>query len=390
MKGIIEAIISILFKSMGVFRSPKTVYFESFHGTQYSDNPKAIYESMVKEYPDYNLVWGVNKGSEKPFRDEKVSYVYRFSFKWFLTMPRACAWVINTRTPKWLPKNKQTIYIQTWHGTPLKKIGCDIPKVNIPGYTKESYDQSFAEESSRWDYLVSPSSYTTEIFKKAFAYSGKLIESGYPRNDLLVQATKEKAIKNQLKEKLNIPLNKKVILYAPTWREKENRVNGKYEFTTDFPFDKMEEVLGEDTLLLVRMHYLVAQNFDFSDCNKKIIDVSSNYDMSELLAISDLLITDYSSCMFDFAITNNPIVFFIPDQEEYDQELRGFYFKMEETMPGPLIENKEGLLATLNDYQNGVSLKTDNYTKFKEKFTSLEKAEASKSVTEVIFKHREE
>ena len=390
MKVIIESVIAILFKSIGVFHSRKTIYFESFHGTQYSDNPKAVYESMVKQYPDYNLVWGVNKGSEKPFRDEKVSYVYRFSFKWFFTMPRAKAWVINTRTPLWLVKNKKTLYVQTWHGTPLKKIGRDILQVNIPGYTKESYDQSFSEESKRWDYLISPSNYATEIFKRGFNYSGKVIENGYPRNDLLVKTTKDKTLSNQLKEKNNLPLDKKIILYAPTWREKEKRVNGKYEFTTDFPFDKIEEILGEGTLLLVRMHYLVAQNFDFAAFGGKIINVSENYDMSELLAISDLLITDYSSCMFDFAITGKPIVFFIPDQAEYEQEMRGFYFKMEETMPGPLVSSETELLDVLSEYQKEQTLNTINYKLFQETFTSLEKGQASSEIVKVIFKSREE
>ena len=170
MKALVEKFIGIIFKGIGLFHSSKTIYFESFHGTQFSDNPKAIYEWMKQEYPEYHLVWGVNKGQEKPFRDEKVSYVLRFSIKWFLTMPRAAVWVINTRTPLWLTKNKKTTYLQTWHGTPLKKIGQDIETVNIPGYTKESYDNSFSEESKRWDYLVSPNPYSTEIFKRAFAY----------------------------------------------------------------------------------------------------------------------------------------------------------------------------------------------------------------------------
>lgn len=200
MKALVEKFIGIIFKGIGLFHSSKTIYFESFHGTQFSDNPKAIYEWMKQEYPEYHLVWGVNKGQEKPFRDEKVSYVLRFSIKWFLTMPRAAVWVINTRTPLWLTKNKKTTYLQTWHGTPLKKIGQDIEIVNIPGYTKESYDNSFSEESKRWDYLVSPNPYSTEIFKRAFAYQGPVLETGYPRNDLLVKTTKDESTKNLIKK----------------------------------------------------------------------------------------------------------------------------------------------------------------------------------------------
>ncbi|MEG0256353.1 CDP-glycerol glycerophosphotransferase family protein [Vagococcus sp.] len=385
MKTFIESVIKKLFKWMGVFHNEKIIYFESFHGTQYSDNPRAIYEWMVDNCPEYTLVWGVSKGYEKPFHCEKVSYVSRFSLKWFLTMPRAKAWVINTRTPLWLAKSKKTTYIQTWHGTPLKKIGRDISEVNIPGYTKESYDQSFSEESTRWDYLVSPNPYATSIFKRAFDYSGSVLEVGYPRNDLLVKVKKSPALKKELVDKQQLPPNKRFILYAPTWRETEKREYGKYAFTTPFPFEKLVRETEKDVVLLVRMHYLVAQNFDFEAYGEKIINVSTGYDMSELLAVSDLLITDYSSCLFDFAITERPMLFFIPDQEEYEKEMRGFYFPMEDTTPGELVATTDNVLkAILKWQQDPESLKTSHYELFKDKFTGIEKNEAAKKVAEAI------
>lgn len=391
MKALVEKFIGIIFKGIGLFHSSKTIYFESFHGTQFSDNPKAIYEWMKQEYPEYHLVWGVNKGQEKPFRNEKVSYVLRFSIKWFLTMPRAAVWVINTRTPLWLTKAKKTTYLQTWHGTPLKKIGQDIETVNIPGYTKESYDNSFSEESKRWDYLVSPNPYSTEIFKRAFAYQGLVLETGYPRNDLLVKAATDQIIKNQIKEKLNLPIDKQLILYAPTWREKEARQNGKYTFTIDFPFDDLVEKIADDSLLLVRMHYLVAGQFDFSKYQGKVVNVSGNIDMAELLAISDLLITDYSSCMFDFAITEKPMIFYIPDEEEYANEMRGFYFPMAEEIPGRLVTTKNELLEEVMRWKStNKTYKSEKYELFKEKFTSLEDGKASEKIMKTIIKEKGE
>lgn len=391
MKGLVESTIKQLFKLIGVFHNDKIIYFESFHGTQYSDNPRAVFEWMSDKYPDHTLVWGVSKGSEKPFRDEKVSYVLRFSFKWFLIMPRAGAWVINTRTPLWLAKNKKTTYIQTWHGTPLKKIGRDISQVNIPGYTKETYDQSFSDESKRWDYLVSPNEYCSTIFKQAFDYQGKMLEVGYPRNDVLVRAAQDKTIGKTLKMKHHFPIDKKIVLYAPTWRETENREKGKYAFTTDFPFEEIANQFGEEVILLVRMHYLVAQQFDFTKYAGKVINVSTGYDMSDLLAVADLLITDYSSCFFDFAITNQPMLFFIPDQKNYEEEMRGFYFPMEETVPGKLVKTKQALLEELHKWQsNPKSIKSTSYESFKTTFTQLETNQAAKKVSEAIVSKRKD
>lgn len=385
MKTFIESVIKQLFKWIGVFHSEKIIYFESFHGTQYSDNPRAIYEWMVDKYPDYTLVWGVSKGSEEPFHSEKVSYVSRFSLKWFLTMPRAKAWVINTRTPLWLAKNKRTTYIQTWHGTPLKKIGRDISEVNIPGYTKETYDQGFSDESKRWDYLISPNPYATAIFRQAFDYSGKILEVGYPRNDVLVRVRKIPELKPRLIAKQGLPPNKRFILYAPTWRETENRQNGKYAFTTTFPFEALANEMEEDVVLLVRMHYLVAQQFDFEQYGERIINVSVGYDMSDLLAVTDLLITDYSSCLFDYAITERPMLFYIPDQKEYEEEMRGFYFPMEDTMPGELVTTEEAVREAIKRWeQHPETLKTSHYDSFKERFTGIEKNKAAKKVAEAI------
>lgn len=390
MKKIIEKIIQQLFKGIGFFHSDKIIYFESFHGNQYSDNPKAIYEWMTENHPEYNYIWGVSKGHEESFLKEKVPYVVRFSIKWFLTMPRARAWVINTRTPLWLTKNKKTMYIQTWHGTPLKKIGQDIPNVNIPGYTKASYDAEFSAESKRWDYLVSPNSYSSEIFKHAFDYKGPVLEVGYPRNDLLVRASHSSDAKLAIMAKLNISNVKRVILYAPTWRETAERKNGNYTFDTAFPFDEISQTLSENTILLVRMHYLVAQQFDFSAYEEQMKDVSVGFDMSELLAISDLLITDYSSCLFDFAITNKPMLFYIPDQEEYEKEMRGFYFPMENEMPGELVKNQKSLIEKLEKWQEKPeTLKTTNYVSFKRTFTELEKNQAAQKVGERIIGKKE-
>ncbi len=179
-------VINNIFKLGSFFTNENLVYFESFHGTQYSDNPKAIYE-YLKKHSNKKLIWGVKKGYESIFEENNVPYVRRFSIKWFLVMPRAGFWLINTRIPRWFYKSDKTIYLQTWHGTPLKKLGLDIENVQMPGTQTDLYRVNIVNESKRWDYLISPNDYATNIFERAFKVNrSKIIQTGYPRNDKLV------------------------------------------------------------------------------------------------------------------------------------------------------------------------------------------------------------
>jgi len=384
MKKLVETMIAFWFKLLGLLPKKNIVYFESFHGKQFSDNPKAIYEYLTANKTSLKLVWGVTKGYEGIFQKEKIPHIQRFSLRWFFVMPRAKYWVINTRTPLWLSKTDTTTYIQTWHGTPLKRIGMDIEAVNIPGYTKESYDAEFLKESARWDYLVSSSTYTTKHFKKAFGFKGTMIEKGFPRNDQLVQKNNQKQKINELKEKLGITSNQQVVLYAPTWRETDHKTSSGYEFSIDFPYNEFVNELSPNMVLLVRMHYLVAQTFDFSQWENDIINVSVGFDMSDLMLISDILITDYSSCMFDFSLTNRPMLFYVPDAREYEDDIRGFYEPINSLLPGPIVETPRDLLQALKQ----IELKTDEqkYQQFKEMFCNDETGYSAQAVAKIIEK----
>lgn len=170
--------------------------FESFSGKQYSCNPRAIYEYMEEHNPEYELLWSVNPKFVAVFEAYGVPYVKRFSISWLFKMGLAKYWISNSRLPLELPKPKKTIYVQTWHGTPLKKLGVDIDEVHIPGQTTEQYKADFVKEAQKWDYLISPNAYSSAIFRRAFGFTGEMIESGYPRNDILFSTDKELKIAN--------------------------------------------------------------------------------------------------------------------------------------------------------------------------------------------------
>lgn len=365
-------------------RPPKKnlVVFESYLGKQYSCNPRAIYEYMAANKPEYELVWSVDKNYTESFDRQNIPYVKRLSLGWLFTLAKAKYWVVNSRMPLWIPKPKHTIYVQTWHGTPLKKLANDMDEVHMPNTTTEGYKRNFTREASNWDYLISPNEYSSAIFRRAFQFNKELIESGYPRNDLLHAPNMEERAE-QIKEKLQLPQDKKIVLYAPTWRDNEFYGKGKYKFKIKLDLDKMREELGDEYIILLRMHYLVSENFDLSAYEGFAYDFSLYGDISELYLISDILITDYSSVFFDYANLRRPIIFFTYDIDTYRDQLRGFYFNLEDSAPGPLLKTSDEVIQTIKEL-NPHEIHP-NYDAFYERFCSWENGDAAKKVVETVF-----
>ncbi|WP_271725351.1 CDP-glycerol glycerophosphotransferase family protein [Bacillus paralicheniformis] len=362
----------------------KTVIFESFAGKQYSCNPRAIYEYMKEHHPEYNLIWSVNPSYTEIFEEKNVPYIHRFTLKWLFAMARAEYWVVNSRLPLWIPKPKHTTYVQTWHGTPLKRLAVDMEEVHMPGTNTEKYKQNFTKEASKWDYLISPNRYSTEIFARAFQFNKTMIESGYPRNDFLYTDNRPETMK-AIKRKINIPEDKKVILYAPTWRDDQFYKKGKYKFDLDLNLDKLREEIGDNYVIVLRMHYLVAENFDLSPYKGFAYDFSSYEDIRELYMVSDLLITDYSSVFFDFANLKRPMIFFVPDIETYRDKLRGFYFDFEQEAPGPLVKTTEEVIEKIKETETSDYRLPDIFEPFYEKFCYLETGNSSEKVVKTVF-----
>lgn len=363
----------------------KTIVFESFGGKQYSDSPKAIYEEMKKKFPNYQFFWVTTKESIDKFKSLQIPYVIRNTEKWAKTLAQSQYWVMNSRLPNWIEKPKHTTYVQTWHGTPLKKLGIDIEEVSMPGTTTVKYKKNFLNSAKKWDYLISPNKYSTEIFKRAFSYENTVLEIGYPRNDSLINGDNPRNI-NFIKEKLNIPKEKKVILYAPTWRDNQFYSKGKYRFDIPFDMNLLSEQLSDDYIIIFRMHYLIAENIDFSKYKGFIYDFSYHEDISELYLISDFLITDYSSVFFDYAILNRPMFFYAYDIELYRDNLRGFYLDYEESVPGPVIEETDSLIEAILDESENKEKYDLKRLEFREQFCKIEDGKSTERLINHVFK----
>lgn len=365
-------------------RKKNTIIFESFHGKQFSDNPRAIYEYILKNNLDFDMYWSMDRKHTHVFKHKDVKAVRRFSLRWLFLMARAEFWVTNSRLPLWIPKPKDTRYLQTWHGTPLKRLAADMDEVHMPGTNTVKYKSNFIKESSKWDFLISPNAYSTKIFKRAFKFKKNIIESGYPRNDFLINTNNQECIK-RIKKSAKLPLDKKIILYAPTWRDNQFYSKGKYKFDLQIDLDQTKEKLGDDYILVLRLHYLVAENLDLTGYEGFVFDFSDHEDIRELYLIADLLITDYSSVFFDYAILRRPIIFYVYDIEEYRDKLRGFYFDFEKNAPGSLVKTTEEIIKEVQEINRKGFKPSKNTEKFYQKFCYLEDGKASERVVKEVF-----
>lgn len=362
---------------------PKLIVFTSFHGKGYMDNPKAIYEEMCRDerFDTFRKVWLLKDVSQNDGLDkEKFG-----SLKGIMTILRAKAWVFNCKMPYYLKKKSNQIYLQTWHGTPLKRLGCDINlKEGATFYTdkisEKEMKESYRVDSAKYDYLISPSDFTSEVFQTAFDMSAdKLLEVGYPRNDVLFNVDPDKT--KEIRKQLGIEGRKKVVLYAPTWRDNSFDKNG-YTFDLQVNFALWKEYLADDYVVLFKPHYLITTKFDLSNYKGFVYEIDAGRDIADLYALADVLVTDYSSVFFDYAILKRPIYFYMYDLESYMHELRGFYIDINRDLPGEIYREEKEMLI---DIKSG-KFDYNKLMGFSKRFNSNEDGRASKKVVDILYK----
>lgn len=368
----------------------KLILFESFNGRSYSDSPKALYEYMIKskKFKDYKFVWCFDNPEEKKhyFHNNRTILVKHKSNDYYKYFATSKYWIVNSLVLEFISKKKNQIYIQTWHGTPLKKLRYDIKlEGNVLNSTKEIKGRN-DRDVKRIDYFLSPSKFTTEVFTSAFNLKSLnkeniIIEKGYPRNEKLF---KENNI-NSIKENLGLPTNKKIILYAPTFRDNQHTSGVGYTYKLGIDFKKLQSIFKDEYIILFRTHYFISNNFTFNEYKDFIYNVSGYDDVNDLYLISDILITDYSSVFFDYANLKKPMLFYMYDLDIYKNKLRDFYIDLNE-LPGPIIETEDELINEIKNIKNYKIKYKNKYKKFNQKYNYLDNKDASREVIKEIFK----
>jgi CDP-glycerol glycerophosphotransferase len=364
-----------------------TILYESRDGSSISDSPYALFKYMLEDprFKEYTHIWSIKDAEALSIIMNKyrhypnVEFVKRNS-KAYLKCLATCEYLINNSTFQsfFISKPEQK-YINTWHGTPLKSMGFDIPG-------NPAHSQNVVRNFLSADYLLSPNSHTTRMFTDSYklkgVYEGEIIEAGYPRIDLTFKT--DPGVYRGFLEKSGVKLgdHKKNILYAPTWKGSGvGKVNDDIpQILADTAY--LEEQVGEEYNILIKVHpFLYKEAMQYPEMSGRLIP--DYVDTNELLAAVDILITDYSSIFFDYLVTNKPILFYTWDADSYHDE-RGNYFTTDE-LPGPSLFDPMELAEAIKNIDQVKSRYQKQYSKMKGEFTKYDDGNVSERVADYIF-----
>ncbi|MFS1297546.1 bifunctional glycosyltransferase family 2 protein/CDP-glycerol:glycerophosphate glycerophosphotransferase [Streptosporangium longisporum] len=357
------------------------VLFDSFGGRQFSDSPRAIYEELRRRGSDLEFMWLVRDGQvELP---EGTVPVRRYGREFYEALARCRYVVTNSDLPAWFERRPEQTVLQTWRGTPLKRVGFDVEKVP---FARPDHHERLARTVAQWSHLISPSPWCSSVLDSALRFQGEILEIGSPRDDLLRRGGPEEVARRaaRVRERLGLPEGRKVVLYTPTWRDDKFYSRGRYRLDLHLDLERMADELGEEYVFLLRKHPTVTDRVPRAG-DGFVRDVSVYPDVQELYLVADMLVTDYSSAMFDFAVTGRPLLFYTYDLERYRDEVRGFNFDFEAEAPGPLLRTTEELVAAVRDAGETCAEYRRAYEAFTARFCPLEDGGAAARAVDRLF-----
>jgi len=335
-------------------------------------NPLDIFLELRSSHPELKFFWAVGKGVDAPEGSTAVAFG---STAYLRALATSKYLVNNSNFPWFFRKVTGQVYLQTWHGTPLKRLARDI----ATNYLAKSYLDTMDREASYWDYLITPNEFCSRILPNAFGFAGEVVESGYPRNDRLTSATGDD--RQRIRESLGVrDPSIKLVLYAPTWRDFKRTATGKWD-TVNFMDPEIKLPGGFKMMFRGHSNTIAAHSAKVAGNS---IDFTTYPDVTDLYLAADVLVTDYSSVMFDYTVTGKPILFLAPDLERYRAE-RGFYFDFEAEAPGPILGSDSDILAALERIDKVSNQYLDKYRAWQRKFNGLEDGGAAKRVVKRVW-----
>ena len=352
------------------------VFFCSFHGGAFRDNPKYIAMELAKLKEQHEFIWAIKKGMDSSSFPDCIKVVNVWSLQYFYHLATARIWVDDNRKSSFIRKRKSQYYIQTWHGSiGLKKIEYDVDRAQCGKLYCNYYDFYAKNDTRMTDLMISNSKFCTNLYRRAFAYKGEILLAGTPKLDLLLSCTD--AERERLKLAVGMKKDAHILLYAPTFRVDHSLE--PYQLDYARLRRSLTRKFGGDWQILIRLHPIMTQhmrpvNFDY------VRDMTSYPDIEELLCFTDMLITDYSSTMFEMAIARRPVLIYATDTESYVND-RGFYFPFD-SLPFPTAKSNEELERVIENYDRETSLAATDY--FMEKLDVHETGHASEIVADVI------
>lgn len=350
---------------------PRMVFYECFYGRSVGGHPRAIFEELAKRLPDYEHVFAVQPGFLRP--PAGAQSALRWTRRYHQCLQSAPIVVSNCELHPGFEKLPFQVVAQTWHGTPLKRIGLDI---DSPKFRNKDYQSDLARQVAQWSFMVSPTDDTDEIFPRAFGFDGPLVRSGSPRNDRVINSTPGE--RRRIRKALGLQDGQPAVLFAPTFRD-DAHGEGGYRASPSCDLSALTNSLPKGAVVLFRAHTNIRVS-EVPWLDESIINVSDYPDMQDLIVAADVLLTDYSSTMFDWSLTGKPLVLFAPDLEHY-QGVRDFYYDYESTMPVPVARDQEALAEQLRLAVSGQSV---NLSDFVQRFSGRDDGCATGRVVDEI------
>jgi CDP-glycerol glycerophosphotransferase len=345
--------------------------YSMYWGRGYGCNPAPIYEHARDLAPQVRGVWEITRDRVKEI-PKGVDYVVMGTLRHYRLLARAKYFVNNVNFPGWVVKRRGAVHLSTNHGTPIKVMGVD--QLKYPVGARSMNMSLLLERCDRWTFSISPNAFTTRVWERAYPCDYESIESGYPRNDWLANATGEEVA--AIRAKLGLRPDQRVILYAPTHRE----YAGGYQQMLNTT--QLVTALGPDTVLLVRAHHFY-ENAGGS-VHPQVIDVSDYARVEELYLAADALITDYSSAMFDYAVLDRPIVVYVPDFEIY-RATRGLYIDVVAEAPGAVAQTQDELAEAFLSGEAWGEAAAKARQEFRSRYCYLDDGKASERVIRRVF-----
>ncbi len=313
----------------------------AYNFKQYSCNPRSLTDYLLANREgEFEIWWVVRRGVDCSEIDPRVRVVRFRSWRYFLLVNSAGFLISNVRTDPWhiyWHKRPTQRYMMLWHaGMALKRIEQDAEQSLSYSYLRKAH-----ADSAVCDLMISGCRFQSELIASKFWYDGEILEKGVPRNDIFFRDELHAKLRRAIGERYGISAEERIVIYAPTFRSNYSLEPYRLDWRRVIP--ELERTLGGPVRLLLRLHPLLIGNREVESLlvDERMIDVTRYHDMQELLVVSDLLITDYSSSMFDFAMLRRPCLLYAPDAESYD---RGYYFRLEE-LPFPMAHTEEELVG---------------------------------------------
>lgn len=359
----------------------RSVFFSAYEGKQYSCNPRAVYEAMINDprFMEFQYVWELNDPEKKNLLpDASVRFVLHNTLRYVFAVMTSKVLITNSGISGTIPLRRRQLNINTWHGGgAYKRVG-----YGTRGETSEHLFWLELSSNQTSFYLSSSRLFTEVMTQSVHVPAENFLPYGMPRNDLFFREEASRSARERVLTKYDIKNSAFVILYAPTYR---GAAGNDLMESASLDVGKIKSAIWEkfhkDAVILIRMHY-----FNRSASAEDDVVIATHYpDMQDLLAASDMLITDYSSSMWDFALTRKPTLFFVPDLQEYDAE-RGFYTRPT-TWPGILCRTQEELCSAITGYEEEIY--SDHIREYLREAGSYEVGEATCKLKQFVIESLE-